>query len=111
VEQGRFFFTRPTQIDTASILPKWNAEKSAFFDQLIEHYKQANPWTTGELEKVCKDLAQEQQLKIGELLLPLRIMLVGGKFGPGVFDIAYLLGKEETVERLTQAKRLILQGA
>jgi glutamyl-tRNA synthetase len=63
------------------------------------------------LEKVCKDLAQEQQLKIGELLLPLRIMLVGGKFGPGVFDIAYLLGKEETVERLTQAKRLILQGA
>jgi glutamyl-tRNA synthetase len=56
-------------------------------------------------------LAQEQQLKIGELLLPLRIMLVGGKFGPGVFDIAYLLGKEETVERLTQAKRLILQGA
>jgi glutamyl-tRNA synthetase len=110
-EQGSFFFTRPTQIDTASILPKWNAEKSAFFDQLIQYYQQANPWTTGELEKICKDLAQQQQLKIGELLLPLRIMLVGGKFGPGVFDIAYLLGKEETVERLTQAKRLILQGA
>jgi glutamyl-tRNA synthetase len=111
VEQGSFFFSRPAQIDTASIVPKWNAEKSAFFDQLIQHYQQANPWTTGELEKICKDLAQEKQLKTGELLLPLRIMLVGGKFGPGVFDIAYLLGKEETVERLTQAKRLILQGA
>lgn len=111
IEQGSFFFNRPTQIDTASILPKWNTEKSTFFDQLIHYYQQANPWTTGELEKICKDLALTHQLKTGELLLPLRIMLVGGKFGPGVFDIACLLGKEETLERLTQAKRLILQGA
>ncbi|MFM7510330.1 MAG: glutamate--tRNA ligase [Bacteroidota bacterium] len=111
IEQGSFFFNRPTQIDTASILPKWNTEKSTFFDQLIHYYQETNPWTTEELEKICKDLALTHQLKTGELLLPLRIMLVGGKFGPGVFDIACLLGKEETLERLTQAKRLILQGA
>jgi len=27
-------------------------------------------------------------------------MLVGGKFGPHVFDIAGLLGKEETIRRI-----------
>jgi glutamyl-tRNA synthetase len=27
-------------------------------------------------------------------------MLVGGKFGPGVFEIAQFLGKEETLERV-----------
>jgi glutamyl-tRNA synthetase len=27
-------------------------------------------------------------------------MLVGGKFGPGVFDIASVIGKEETVKRI-----------
>jgi glutamyl-tRNA synthetase len=27
-------------------------------------------------------------------------MLVGGKFGPGVFDIAALIGKEATVSRI-----------
>ena len=27
-------------------------------------------------------------------MLPFRIMLVGGKFGPHVFDIAALIGKE-----------------
>jgi glutamyl-tRNA synthetase len=32
--------------------------------------------------------------------LPLRIMLVGGKFGPGVFEIAELIGKEETTSRI-----------
>ena len=33
-------------------------------------------------------------------MLPLRIMLVGGKFGPGVFDIADILGKAETIRRI-----------
>ena len=37
-------------------------------------------------------------------------MLVGGKFGPGVFDIAALLGQQETLQRLVQAKQLILKG-
>ena len=32
-----------------------------------------------------------------------RLMLVGGKFGPPVFDIAALLGKEESVARMEDA--------
>ena len=36
-------------------------------------------------------------------MLPFRIMLVGGKFGPHVFDIAALLGKTETVARIEKA--------
>ena len=32
-----------------------------------------------------------------------RLMLVGGKFGPPVFDIAEVLGKEETVSRINYA--------
>jgi glutamyl-tRNA synthetase len=30
-------------------------------------------------------------------------MLVGGKFGPAVFDIAHQLGAEETIARINQA--------
>ena len=36
-------------------------------------------------------------------MLPFRIMLVGGKFGPGVFDIAALIGKQETLQRIEKA--------
>ncbi|HET9824436.1 MAG TPA: hypothetical protein VFP87_03835 [Chitinophagaceae bacterium] len=31
------------------------------------------------------------------------MMLVGGKFGPPVFDIAAVLGKEETIQRIRRA--------
>ena len=39
-------------------------------------------------------------MKKGELMLPLRIMLVGGKYGPGVFIIADIIGKQETIKRI-----------
>ncbi len=39
-------------------------------------------------------------IKKGEVMLPFRIMLVGGKYGPGVFAIAEVIGKEETINRM-----------
>jgi glutamyl-tRNA synthetase len=42
-------------------------------------------------------------IKKGELMLPLRIMLVGGKFGPHVFDIVEMIGKNATKERIRSA--------
>ena len=50
-----------------------------------------------------KVIASVNGLKPGELMLPFRIMLVGGKFGPGVFDIADVLRKEETISRIKKA--------
>jgi glutamyl-tRNA synthetase len=66
----------------------------------MQHYESVNSWTAAELETVFKSLATEKSIKPGELMLPLRIMLVGGKFGPGVFDIAEILGKAETLNRI-----------
>ena len=56
-----------------------------------------------DLETHFKALAEEKAIKAGELMLPFRIMLVGGKFGPHVFDIAVLLGKLETISRIEKA--------
>jgi glutamyl-tRNA synthetase len=60
-------------------------------------------WEPIELETAFKALTEEKAIKAGEVLLPFRIMLVGGKFGPHVFDIAGLLGKEETIKRIEKA--------
>jgi len=54
-------------------------------------------------EAQFKTLMEEKNLKAGDVMLPFRIMLVGGKFGPHVFDIAALLGKEETIKRVELA--------
>lgn len=100
VTQGSFFFVRPSEWDTASIQPKWNEQKNMFFIELSKAFESSIVWEAPDVENTFKEITAAHGLKPGELMLPLRIMLVGGKFGPGVFDIASIIGKDETVNRI-----------
>ena len=106
-EQSFFFFKTPEEIDTTSILQKWNEQKQIFFQEMVRTYKLTAIWNAGELEKAMKEMAAAHQLKPGELMLPLRIMLVGSKFGPGVFEIAEIIGRNETINRIEKALSLL----
>lgn len=102
-EHSFFFFKSPKEYDTIPIVAKWNDDKLKFFHSFSGVLKTINDWTATSLEASFKQLAETASLKAGELQLPLRIALVGGKFGPPVFLIAQVLGKEETISRLNQA--------
>jgi glutamyl-tRNA synthetase len=106
-EQAHLFFIQPAEIDTVSILSKWNENKNLFFNELMRNYLFIKIWNATETEHVFKEIAAMNQLKPGELMLPLRIMLVGKKTGPGVFDVASLLGKKETVSRIEHGLSLL----
>jgi glutamyl-tRNA synthetase len=106
-EQANFFFETPTYTDVSAITQKWDDKKNNFFNELINAYQTVTDWAPTTLEQTFKEKAQELQLKPGELMLPFRIMLVGGKFGPTVFDIAALIGKEETTKRIKQVLSII----
>ena len=99
-QQSAYFFQNPTQIDIAAIKPKWNAEKTHFFETFITKIKVENDLAPQAIETIFKTLAEELGIKAGDLMLPFRVMLVGGKFGPHVFDIASMLGIEATIARI-----------
>ncbi len=103
VQHSSFFFKVPETLDVDAVKPKWNEDKKNFFVVYTEKLQTATEWNAIELENSFKELATEKNIKPGELQLPFRIMLVGGKFGPPVFNIAELLGKEETVIRIKNA--------
>ena len=102
-EQGEFFFKQPANLDVAAVKPKWNTAKENFFKLLCGEFAAISDWQSAFIEAAFKQIAIAQNIKAGELQLPFRIMLVGGKFGPPVFDIAELLGKNETIERIKNA--------
>ena len=112
VAQSSFFFEAPTEIDSAAIAPKWDAKKQAFFEALLDAYRTiVNKGTPTQdaiaLETHFKELATEHELKPGELMLPFRIMLVGGKFGPGVFDIASAIELKDTIARIQYCLQIL----
>jgi glutamyl-tRNA synthetase len=107
-QHSSFFFTQPQSWDIASVRPKWNDDKAMFFDILSEKFTVLEDWTAVHIEALFKETAVEKNIKMGELQLPFRIMLVGEKFGPTVFDIAALLGKKETIERIKKVLEMIV---
>lgn len=102
-ENSFFLFERPASWDVDSVAKKWDADKRAFFEALPDALAGLEPFAAESLETAFKTLAESRGLKAGGLMLPLRVMLVGGKFGPPVFSIAGLLGKGETLIRIRQA--------
>ena len=53
------------------------------------------------LESIVNDLIKSNKTSFKGVGQPLRIILTGSKFGPGIYDIIISLGKEEVQKRLT----------
>jgi glutamyl-tRNA synthetase len=102
-EHSAFFFRAPAEFDTTPVKAKWNDDKLNFFYSFHKALGSLSSWTAASLETLFKQMAEQSSIKPGELQLPLRIMLVGGKFGPPVFNIAEVLGKQETLSRIETA--------
>lgn len=106
-EQSYFFFVTPANPDVESIRGKWSPAKTAFFEDLIKEIEAIDNWNSAFIEEGFKQIASANNIKPGEVQLPFRIMLVGAKFGPPVFDIAALLGRNETIARIRKVLELL----
>ena len=103
VQQAGFFFRPPVSFDEAAVKPKWDDSKKEYFESLINKLREENDFTIENIELLFKTLAVEKNIKVGELQMIFRVMLVGSKIGPAVFVIAEAIGKDETTNRIKKA--------
>lgn len=61
-----------------------------------------NDWTVKNLELIFKRLIEENSLKTGEILWPVRYALSGVEQSPSPFELAWVLGKEKSIARIQQ---------
>ena len=64
---------------------------------------QSVSWSRNDLEAVLNAFAEARDTKFGKLAGPLRAALAGRAVTPSVFDMMLVLGREETIARLTDA--------
>ncbi|MEA3388848.1 glutamate--tRNA ligase [Sphingobium sp. CCH11-B1] len=60
-------------------------------------------WAVEAIEDAIRRVAEDAGLGLGKVAQPLRAALTGRTVSPGIFDVLFLLGKEESLERLTAA--------
>lgn len=65
-----------------------------------------NEWTAASTEEIIRGVAESAELGLGKVAQPLRAALTGRTTSPGIFDVLFLLGKDETLRRLKDAAAL-----
>lgn len=68
-----------------------------------ETLEKVDNWSLNALTQSLLQKIQELNIKNGQMLWPLRAALSGQEFSPGAFELAWTLGKEETIKRLETA--------
>lgn len=101
-ENGKFFFEAPASYDEKASKKAWNEETSSILGELATHLE-STEFNAEALKQTVHDFAENKGLGMGKVMMPLRLALVGELKGPDVPDIMELLGKEETIARISNA--------
>ncbi|MBB6122635.1 glutamate--tRNA ligase [Sphingobium subterraneum] len=107
---ARFLFEhRPLHFDekAQSLL---DAAALALLTKSVDALSVLNEWTLEATEQAIRSVAENADLGLGKVAQPLRAALTGRTTSPGIFDVLFLLGKDETLGRLSDAIMAISGG-
>ena len=102
-EEGKYYFLSPTSYDEKTVRKKWKEDTPKYMRELKGRLSDLSDFTSESIEIEFKSYLEEKELEIGKLLPAFRVSLTGLGMGPSLFDIASLLGKEETIKRMETA--------
>ncbi len=94
------FAQRPLALDAAAagIL---DASARTHLRGLLPELATLETWNSTTTENVVRHYAEENHLKLGQVAQPLRAALTGRATSPGIFDVFSVLGRDESLARLT----------
>jgi len=96
-----YIFRAPESFDEKTVRKKWKDNSAEILKELMEKFKSMYDFSTENVETVFKSFIESKELGMGVVLPVFRLAVTGRGMGPSMFAIASLLGKEETLYRIT----------
>lgn len=98
--QSNFFFLDPESHDEKVVAKIWKPETPALLTEYIPVLEATEPFTKENIEIHTKDFVQNKGIGMGQLMNPLRLLVVGTNAGPGMMDMMAVIGKEFIIPRI-----------
>jgi len=95
-----FFFTSPKSYDEKAYKKAMKEDSRELMSALSVLINSIEDFELETLTTTVKTWITNKEIGFGKVMMPLRLALVGALQGPDVFDIMYMIGKAETVERI-----------
>ena len=97
---SHYFFKAPETFAEAALKKAWKEHSKDLMSQLIGVLETADDSSVDGIQTTVKGWITENEIGFGKIMMPLRVALVGALEGVDVFDILYLIGKNEAVKRI-----------
>ncbi|WP_083853384.1 glutamate--tRNA ligase [Sphingobium sp. SYK-6] len=93
------FATRPIHVDEAAA-KLLDTDARTLIKTVADALGKLPDWSLEGIETAIRTVAEDAGLGLGKVAQPLRAALTGRTTSPGIFDVLYHLGQEETLGRL-----------
>lgn len=100
---GNFFFANDFDYDSKLVANKWKDTVPQNVAAFIPYLSQCEPFNATAIQECFEQFVASNDLKAGQLMLPLRLAVSGQGGGPPIYDMLALLGKELVLNRLDWA--------
>jgi glutamyl-tRNA synthetase len=105
---GRFFFVDAVEYDEAAVEKHLRAEgMSGHLEALDAAFTELKAFHAQSTEAALRRVADARGVKAAALIHATRVAITGRSVSPGLFEVAALLGRDRTHNRLCAAVRLI----
>ena len=98
-----YFFSAPTNYDEKASKKAFKEGTSEILNTVKGLIENLNVFDVENLQSTIKGWITSNEIGFGKVMMPLRLALVGALEGPDVFDIIYMIGKNEAIKRIENA--------
>jgi glutamyl-tRNA synthetase len=104
-DQGFFFFQAPESYDEKIVGKRWKDGVPEMMAEIAGFFGNINNWTAPQIKEPFSQFVTEKGWNFGTIMNSLRLCLVGGSYGPDIFEICEIIGQAETIARIELALR------
>ena len=106
-EMSELFFQESLEYDQELISKTFKEESISITKDFKNALESCQEWNRNEIEIIFDNLMAQHDVQIGKVMKPIRVALTGIPFGPGIFDLILLLGKDMCLKRLRKLLSLV----
>jgi len=107
VTEGDYLINKPTVYDEQTAAKKWKLESAGIMREWLTALSSVSDFTAVNIEKAFKKHLEDKGLSFGAAMPQFRLLLTGKGMGPGIFEIASFIGKEECVLRMVAGLKVL----
>ena len=103
IDNCKYFYEAPKEYEQKAVEKNWKPETPEQLKKLSDAFSLLVNPTKEDYESALTKVAEDLGVGKGKLIHPLRLAVSGQSTGPGMFDLLYILGKEEVINRINYA--------